>query len=154
VTGVAADGDDDDASGAEQSYRRSAGDVFAQAAPARPSNQGPGREVTAPPRRSERMAAVPEDDPWYTTGPAPEGKPQAARPKMAETDPAWLDLIGKEIDKITSRKDAEKVWAKIVAAFGDHTCTPADRKALEGMVGAKAAAVLNQAEATEGKDAA
>ena len=120
------------------------GDAFEQATPA-PSK----------PQRAQRMAAVPEDDPWYTAQPEPAAEPRArvTRPEAAETDPAWLDLIGKEIDRIKSRADGEKVWAKIVAAFNDHTCTPADRKALEGMVGAKVAAALNQAEATKGEAA-
>lgn len=110
----------------------------------------PSQSTTAgaKPRSAQRMAAVPEDDPWYGAEPAAEARPQVTRPEAAETDPAWLDLIGKDIDKIKSKADGSRVWAKIVAAFNDRTCTPADRKALEGMVGAKVSAVISQAEAT------
>jgi hypothetical protein len=36
------------------------------------------------------------------------------------------------------------VWAKIAAAFKDGTCNAADRKALEGMVGAKVSAAISE----------
>ena len=61
VTGIAAAGDDDNASGAQAEHRQSAGDVFEQAAPARPrenSNGAPRAEVTRP---AQALAAVPED---------------------------------------------------------------------------------------------
>jgi len=49
VTGLAAAGDDDDASGAQAEHRQSAGDVFENAAPARPrQNAAPRSEATRP----------------------------------------------------------------------------------------------------------
>ena len=143
-------------SGSGGDVRRGRGS-FEDAAPARPSGQGQRGQTNRPATgfgdaaavqaqtgHAQRMTSVPDDDPWYGGQPEPAARPQVTRPEAAETDPAWLDLIGKEIDRIKSKADGTTVWAKIVAAFNDHTCTPADRKALEGMVGAKVAAAMNQ----------
>lgn len=129
ITGAAPD-EDDDGAAAETGHRQSAADAFESAAPAQA-------------RPAERMPAVPADDPWYTE-PAQQARPRVTRPGAAESDPEWLGLIGQEIDRIKTKADGEKVWAKILAAFNDRTCTPADRKALEGILGAKVSAVMNE----------
>jgi len=159
VTGVAPDGDDDDAGAAEQSYRQSAGDVFENAAPARPwTQQNPSRAHTAKPAAQ----ATTDSDTGNSDGtqeaapralapvPGPDPKPHATRPEPAQSAPAWLEVIEREIDGISSREDGTKVWGKVVAAFNDGTCTPADRKGLEGLIAAKVAAVMNEQAAAKG----
>jgi hypothetical protein len=71
-------------------------------------------------------------------------RPQAARTPTAESDANWLDLIGKEIDKIRTREDGVKVWSQIGAAFSDGTCSAADRKALEAQTAAKISAIKGE----------
>lgn len=59
VTGIAPDGDDDDAGAAQQGHWQSAGDAFATASPVRPgaAKQGAGGQVSRPaPERSESPA--------------------------------------------------------------------------------------------------
>jgi hypothetical protein len=120
-----------------------------QSAPAEPRQEPePAGAVPEPGAATARMTETPADDPWYT--------PEPAQPA---TDDAWMNQINQDIDGITSREGGTKVWAKIVAAFNDGTCTPDDRRALEAMVAAKVSAVMSQAEATtaepaEGNEAA
>ena len=150
VTGIAPDGDDDDARAAEDNHRQSAADAFERAAPAQQ------------PRHAERMASVPADDPWYGAGPPdvaaaeaekPASRPRVTRPEAAETDQVWLDLMGQEIEQIKTREDGTKAWASIAAAFKGNTCSAADRKALEAMVAGKVSEVVSQ-EHPEGSEAA
>jgi len=103
-------------------------------------------------RRSEQAPAAPRADeperPPLAAAPEPASAPRVTRPESAETDPVWLDLIGQRIDQIRTREAGTKVYAEVVAAFNDRTCTPADRNALLGLVTAKVAAVMAQREAT------
>jgi len=157
VTGIAPDGDDDDARAAEDNHRQSAADAFERAAPAQQ------------PRRAERMASVPDNDPWYGDAPPvagldadgneqrpaaeaakPAPRPRVTRPEAAETDPVWLDLMHQEIAQIKTREDGTKAWAGIAAAFRDHTCTAADRKTLEAMVAGNVSEVVKQESTPEG----
>jgi hypothetical protein len=148
ATGIAPAGDDNDAAEAEAATRRSAGDVFENAAPARPQQAGSGAasgQDSRPDRRAQRMDAVPADDPWYTDEPAKPAEPR--------TDDAWADSINAKIDKIASKEDGNFVWAQVLAGFNDGRCTPGDKQALLGMVAAKVSAVMNQAGATAGEPA-
>jgi hypothetical protein len=150
VTGIAPDGDDDDARAAEDNHRQSAADAFERAAPAQQ------------PRHAERMASVPADDPWYGAAPpdadtaggteakqdqpattAPKAsRPRVTRPEAAETDPVWLDLMYQEIAQIKTREDGVKAWASIAKAFDSNTCTAADRKTLEATVAGNVSEVV------------
>ena len=88
VTGVAPDSDDDDAAAAEHSYRQSAGDVFEQAAAARPQRPQGQRSQPA------RTAAAQE-----TANPADDGPDEAAQEYASEAHEARtlreLELIHK-----------------------------------------------------------
>ena len=115
-------------------------------AAAQPEPQG---EAIPGPGTTQRMTEVPADDPWYGAAePAAEARPRVTRPEAAETDPAWLDLIGQKIDQIRTRDGGTQVYAEVIAAFNDRTCTPADRNTLLGLVTAKVSAVMAEQEAT------
>ena len=150
-----------------KTYERSSRESFDDARPAS-SRQADGNGNSASARQesrqAQRMASVPSDDPWYGAAPpdvdATDGterssaRPDPAAPKAPESDPEWLDLIGTEIDGIESRDDGTKVFAHLVAAFNNGTCTPDDRRALEPLIKAKGSAVMNQQAATQGAEAA
>jgi hypothetical protein len=114
---------------------------------------GNERRGAEPPAASSAVPAPETDRPPLATVPEQESRPRVTRPESAETDPAWLDLVGQRIDQIRTRDDGTKVYAEVVAAFNDRTCTPEDRNALLGMVTARVSAVMTQHEATAGERA-
>jgi hypothetical protein len=97
-------------------------------------------------RASRRSGSQSAADAFESAAPAQQQRPrpQAVPPAMKESDANWLDLIGKEIDKIKTREDGAKVWARIAAAHKDGTCSANDRKALEAMTAAKISAIVSQ----------
>jgi hypothetical protein len=107
---------------------------------------GNERRASTKPAGPSMPASEPER-PSLATVPEPESKPRDTRPEPAKSDPAWLDLMGNEIDGIKSREDGTRVFAQLVAAFNNGTCTPDDRRALEPLIKAKVSAVMNQQEA-------
>lgn len=113
VTGVAPDGDDDDA-GAAQAGFRSAGEAFAAASPARPSNGNSKREgqVSRPAK------------------PAAPGQPDGAEEKAVEE---WAA----KIDTFVTPEDADKADAELRGVFQAGGMSPTTANAIRRAIRAK-----------------
>ena len=116
ATGIAPGGDDDDAAGAQQAaVRQSAGDVFENAAPARPNGNGAQRGQVTRPAQQQQPAQ------------------QAAADVNNETVQAWA----LKVDEITSADDADRTDAELKEVFKSGRMNPTTANAIRKAIRSK-----------------